>query len=99
MLRLRSAVRCALPLVALLIATGCVDNGREPVYSQVQPIDIPPADTTTRTNINTSTPTLQVPTTFPVGDGDALTLVWSDEFDGAQLDPEIWFFESGDGSQ
>jgi beta-glucanase (GH16 family) len=28
-----------------------------------------------------------------------LNLVWSDEFDGAQLDPETWFFESGDGSQ
>jgi len=24
---------------------------------------------------------------------------WSGEFDGAQLDPEVWFFESGDGRQ
>ena len=34
-----------------------------------------------------------------VTQGGALNLVWSDEFDGAQLDPEVWFFESGDGSQ
>ncbi len=35
----------------------------------------------------------------PVSPGDTLTLVWSDEFDSAQLDPESWFFEEGDGSQ
>jgi beta-glucanase (GH16 family) len=34
-----------------------------------------------------------------VSPGDALTLVWSDEFDGAALDPESWFFETGDGSE
>jgi beta-glucanase (GH16 family) len=28
-----------------------------------------------------------------------LTLVWSDEFDAPRLDPENWYFESGDGSQ
>lgn len=28
-----------------------------------------------------------------------MNLVWSDEFDGSQLDPELWFFEEGDGSQ
>ena len=28
-----------------------------------------------------------------------MNLVWSDEFDAVQLDPEVWFFESGDGSQ
>jgi beta-glucanase (GH16 family) len=28
-----------------------------------------------------------------------MTLVWSDEFDGAALDPETWFFETGDGTQ
>jgi len=35
----------------------------------------------------------------PVSAGGSLTLVWSDEFDAAQLDPELWFFEEGDGSQ
>ena len=34
----------------------------------------------------------------PIG-ANGMTLVWSDEFDAAQLDPELWFFESGDGSQ
>ena len=34
-----------------------------------------------------------------VSPGDTLTLVWGDEFDAAQLDPEVWFFENGDGSQ
>jgi beta-glucanase (GH16 family) len=34
-----------------------------------------------------------------VSPGDTLTLVWSDEFGAAQLDPESWFFEEGDGSQ
>ena len=28
-----------------------------------------------------------------------MQLVWSDEFDGAQLDPQKWYFETGDGSQ
>lgn len=27
------------------------------------------------------------------------TLIWADEFDAAQIDPEKWFFETGDGSQ
>jgi len=27
------------------------------------------------------------------------TLIWADEFDAAQIDPEKWYFESGDGSQ
>lgn len=35
----------------------------------------------------------------PVSPGGTLNLVWSDEFDGVQLDPEVWFFETGDGSQ
>jgi beta-glucanase (GH16 family) len=28
-----------------------------------------------------------------------MTLVWSDEFNDTQLDPEVWYFETGDGSQ
>ena len=35
----------------------------------------------------------------PVSPGGATTLVWSDEFDGERLNPEVWFFETGDGSQ
>ena len=38
-------------------------------------------------------------TNSEVSPGDTLTLVWSDEFNDAALDPEVWFFETGDGSQ
>ncbi len=50
-------------------------------------------------NVNIDNPTLAVADNFDVSPGDTLTLVWSDEFDAAQLDPEVWFFENGDGSQ
>ena len=50
-------------------------------------------------NVNITNPTLTVADNTAVTQGGALNLVWSDEFDGAQLDPEVWFFESGDGSQ
>ncbi|MEO1201290.1 MAG: hypothetical protein AAFX10_01195, partial [Pseudomonadota bacterium] len=102
MLRFRSAARCALPFLALIFAASCVDNGREPVLSQVEPLDppqIPEGDSTTTVNVNIDNPTQRAPDTVPVADGDTLTLVWSDEFDGDQLDPEVWFFEEGDGSQ
>lgn len=50
-------------------------------------------------NVNINNPTLVTADNAAVSPGDTLTLVWSDEFDGVQLDPEIWFFEEGDGSQ
>jgi beta-glucanase (GH16 family) len=59
----------------------------------------PPAPPVTDININITNPTLTVLDNTAIGAGGALTLAWSDEFDGAQLDPETWFFESGDGSQ
>ncbi len=49
--------------------------------------------------MNIPNPTLTVADNSPVEPGDTLVLVWSDEFDGARLDPETWFFETGDGSQ
>ncbi len=50
-------------------------------------------------NRNIDDPVLTVFDNAPIVPGGALRLVWSDEFDGARLDPETWFFESGDGSQ
>ena len=50
-------------------------------------------------NVNIQNPTLTLVDNLPVEPGDTPALVWSDEFDAAQLDPETWFFESGDGSQ
>jgi beta-glucanase (GH16 family) len=49
--------------------------------------------------VNISNPTLTVADNSPVTAGGALTLVWSDEFNGPRLDPQKWYFESGDGSQ
>ena len=59
----------------------------------------PPPPPPTGNNVNIPNPTLVTADNFAVSPGDTLTLVWSDEFDGAQLDPETWFFEEGDGSQ
>jgi len=94
----RGLPRFVAAMATLVALSACTQEDRDQPLEQVQPIDIPVADTTTRTNFNIDNPTLEIPTTFPVSDGDLLTLVWSDEFDGAQLDPETWFFESGDGS-
>lgn len=59
----------------------------------------PPPPPAAQDNRNIGNPTLQRVDNDAVSPGDTLTLVWSDEFDGAQLDPETWFFEEGDGSQ
>ena len=99
MLRSRGVLHFAATLAAVSLISACDGSDRPTPLAQVQPIVIPVADTTTRTNFNIDDPTLSIPETFPVSDLDLLTLVWSDEFDGAQLDPEVWFFESGDGSQ
>ncbi len=50
-------------------------------------------------NVNIDNPTLIVADNTPVAPGGEMRLVWSDEFDGARLDPASWFFETGDGSQ
>ncbi len=50
-------------------------------------------------NVNIDDPTLVIANNDEVSPGDALTLVWSDEFDGTALDPYSWFFETGDGSE
>jgi len=59
----------------------------------------PPLPPTTVDNVNINNPTLVTADNDAVSPGDALTLVWRDEFNAAQLDPESWFFEAGDGSQ
>ena len=64
-----------------------------------QPTPPPPPPPPPSGNVNIDNPTLVTADNNAVSPGDALTLVWSDEFDAAQLDPETWFFETGDGSQ
>ena len=58
-----------------------------------------PGGVSSQINVNISNPTLVVEDNNEISAGDSLTLVWSDEFNGTALDPETWFFESGDGSQ
>lgn len=94
----RGLSRFVAALATLVALSACTAEDRDQPLEQVGTIEIPVADTTTRTNFNIDDPTLEIPVTFQVSDGDLLTLVWSDEFDGAQLDPETWFFESGDGA-
>ena len=91
--------RFALSLAAILLVSACSEDGRKAPLSEIETADIPVADVDNQNNQNISNPTLNMPATFQVSDGDLLTLVWSDEFDAAQLDPEVWFYETGDGSQ
>jgi len=89
--------RFAVPLAVISLVSACSENGRSTPLSEVDPV--PPGNTETQTNYNIGNPTLNIPATFEVSPGDTLTLVWSDEFDGAKLDPETWFFATGDGAE
>jgi beta-glucanase (GH16 family) len=83
-------------LCAVVVVSACIGENDEPVLSGVEiapPLVVPPQQ-----NVNIANPTLTMLENAPVKPGDALTLVWSDEFDGAKLDPEVWFFQSGDGT-
>jgi hypothetical protein len=88
------ALRIAVSVAAFLVLSACSDSRPTPL-SEVETIDIPVAGQEPQANVNINNPTLESPETFPVSPGDELTLVWSDEFDGAQLDPEVWFFALG----
>ena len=79
-------------LLTIVACGGGGDSGPPPVTS-------PPPMPEPTPNVNIDNPTLTVATNNEVSPGDTLTLVWSDEFDALQLDPEEWFFETGDGSQ
>ena len=83
---------------ALLILTACGGGGSGSPTVVVPPPPPPPPPPPTG-NVNINNPTLTVALNDEVSPGDTLTLVWADEFNAAQLDPEVWFFESGDGSQ
>jgi len=78
----------AFALTALLAVSACEENTRPVPYDLVEiadPITVPPQN-----NVNINNPTLTVASNEEVSPGDTLTLVWSDEFDGASLDPEVW---------
>lgn len=88
-------VRKPLLLVTLLTISAC--GGGDGNNSNTPPVVVPPP--ATAGNVNIPNPTLAVANNNAISPGDTLNLTWSDEFDGAQLDPEKWFFESSDGSQ
>ncbi len=50
-------------------------------------------------NINIANPTLETGLYQPIAANQERVLVWQDEFDGEKLDPNVWFFEVGDGTQ
>lgn len=85
-------------LLAILSLAACGGGGSGSPAGTEPPVVTPPPDPDPDTNVNIDDPTLTRADNNPIGAG-GMTLVWSDEFDGAQLDPELWFFESGDGSQ
>lgn len=85
--------RCGLLGVLVLLAS--CGGGGGGGGSDVTPSPPPPATG----NVNISNPTLTVADNSPVTAGGPLTLVWSDEFNGSRVDPQKWYFESGDGSQ
>ncbi|MEO0365143.1 MAG: glycoside hydrolase family 16 protein [Pseudomonadota bacterium] len=82
---------------AALFLASCGGSDRPEPLSEVDvapPLAVPP-----QSNVNIANPTLTVAMNEEVSPGEQLTLVFSDEFDGNALDPEMWFFEEGDGSQ
>ena len=84
--------------VFALFAAGCGGGGGGAARNVV---DAPPTNSDpppdTNTNVNIDNPTLLIADNSPIVASGAMTLVWSDEFDAAQLDSETWYFEQGDG--
>ena len=109
--RLRQhGAHCAL-LVLLVVLASCGGGGESASSSPPPPAPapapapapppppLPPSPSPSPGNVNIDNPTLTVANNSPVTPGGALRLVWSDEFNATRLDPEDWYFESGDGSQ
>ena len=89
----------SLSLLVLLAVSAC-GGGSGGGGETSPPVTAPPiAPPATPVNANIANLVLTLASNLPVVLGDTLSLVWSDEFDGTQLDPAVWFFESGDGGQ
>ena len=94
-----ASLRVAVSFAALLVLSACSDD-RQAQLSQVDVVDdVPTVENGPQRNLNLASPTLVIPDTFPVSEGDELTLVFSEEFDGPEIDPEVWFFATGDGTE
>ncbi len=83
-----------LSLAAIVFVAACGGGG-----SSKTPVLVNPPPPPSVGNVNIANPVLTVADNTALMPGGTKTLVWSDEFDSAQLDPEVWFFEEGDGSQ
>ncbi len=77
-------------------SSGNTESPSPPPVTVTPPPPPPPPDPI---NVNIDNPTLTVELNEPITSGGTMTLVWSDEFDGERLDPQRWFFETGDGGQ
>ena len=87
-------------LAAVLAACGGGGSSTTPPASPPPPpVAVPPPPPPPApdpVNVNIDDPTLVTVINDSVAGAAGMTLVWSDEFDAAKLDPETWFFESGD---
>jgi beta-glucanase (GH16 family) len=95
-------IRCrsrVLALAATLAVSACGGGGGDDGGTASLPVDPSSPPPAADININIDNPTLVLVDNAPATAGGGLDLVWSDEFDASQLDPEVWFFERGDGSQ
>jgi beta-glucanase (GH16 family) len=96
----RELARLSLLMAAGLsqYACGGGGGGGSPPATTPPPPQPPPAAVV---NVNIDNPTLVRDSNLDVrpGEPSSWMLAWSDEFDATQLDPAVWFFESGDGSQ
>ena len=86
-------------MLAGLAACGGGSSAPPDIRPSPSPLPQPSPPAPAGVNVNISNPTLITADKAPVSPGDTLTPVWGDEFNAAQLDPESWFFEEGDGSQ
>ncbi len=91
--RLQGSLRFALPAVALLVFSACTDSNTGQVLSSVDVF----SGEYQRPALNTL-PGVTVFDNVEVTPGGPLNLVWSDEFDGAALDPNVWLAQTGDGT-
>ena len=93
----RSRIHCLAVTAILVSLAACSSDNRPKALSES--VTVPEGNGTTTTNTNISNPTLTVYDNDPVSPGDTLTLVWSEEFNGDSIDPETWFFATGDGTE
>lgn len=89
-------LRCAALTIILLATAACSDSRP----AQLSAVDAaPPISIDVQSNANSQNPTLTIASNNEVSPGDMLTMVFSDEFNGGSLDPDVWFFETGDGTE